>query len=890
MTVADPRPAYRDVVLRDGSTLRLRPATLDDVDELVAFFGGLSEHSLYLRFHGFSHVTPRLVRSLVGNDPLEQDSLVGVMAGPGGAERIVAMGTYARLREPSRAEVAFTVADEMQGRGVGTRLLEQLAQQAAAVGVEHFVAEVLPQNSQMLHVFEDGGFELRRASQDGVVEVVLDIEPTAGYLDRVDRRDHLAVVASLKPFFAPASVAVVGASPRRGTIGGELFRNVLTGDFAGVVYPVNPRGEPVAGVRAYTAVSEIGEPVDLAVLALPGAYVLAAAEDALKSGVRALCVISAGFAEVGAEGAARQEELLQLVRGHGGRLIGPNCLGVAVPRRGLNATFGPPHVPLGNIGFSSQSGALGLAFLQEAAARGLGLSSFVSIGNKADVSSNDLLEHWEEDEDTDLVMMYLESFGNPRRFGRIARRVARSKPILAMKSGRSRAGARASASHTAALAGSEEAVDALFAQAGVIRADTLGQLMNAASLLATQPLPAGRNVAVVTNAGGLGILCADACEAAGLELPDLTEQTRAELMKVLPAEASVANPIDLLGSAVGRTYEEALPHILADPNVDAIIALFVPPVVAGAEEVAQSICRAVDGMEQLDKPVLACVMSAQGTPEALRVGRRPIATFNYPESAAAALGHAARRADWLRRPAGAVPELHGIDHTAAREIVTRSLQHADDLWLDPPTTRALLSAYGIPLVGEAHADTLEEALAAATSFGFPVVLKTAAAGAHKTETGGVALDLRDEAAVTAAFERIGGPVIVQPMVRGGAELLAGVVQDPVFGPLVAFGPGGVFAELIGDAQIRIAPLTDTDAEELAFTGKAGRLVCGFRSEAVDAGCLIDLLHRLSRLADDFPEVAELDLNPVLADAQRCVAVDSRVRLRRATAQPQTKTW
>jgi acyl-CoA synthetase (NDP forming) len=626
------------------------------------------------------------------------------------------------------------------------------------------------------------------------------------------------------------------------------------------------------------------------VIAVPGARVLEAAEGALRKGVRALCVISAGFAEIGGEGVEREDRLLALVRAHGGRLIGPNCLGIAVAAQQLNATFGPPGIPSGNIGFSSQSGALGLAFLQEAAARGLGLSAFVSIGNKADVSSNDLLEHWEDDPTTGLILLYLESFGNPLRFARIARRVARHKPILAMKSGRSRAGARAAGSHTAAIAGSEEAVDALFRQAGVIRAETLGQLLDVASLLATQPLPRGRSVAVVTNAGGLGILCADACEAAGLELPQLGDETQEKLAARLPAEASRSNPVDLLGSATGATYEAALPVVLSDPRVDAAIILFVPPVVAGAEEIAEAIRRAVDGMEALDKPVLTVVMSAAGAPQSLRAGRRPIASFAYPESAAAALGRAADRADWLRRPAGTVPEVSDFDPSVARDLVATALDSGDELWLAPGQVRTLLDAYGLPLVPERQAGSEQEALAAARELGYPAVVKTAAPGAHKTETGGVALDLRDETELRRAVGRVGLPAIVQPMIRSNAELLAGVVQDPVFGPLVAFGPGGVLAELIGEAQVRIAPLTDADASELVLGGKAGRLVRGFRGPESNASALVELVNRLSRLAHDLPEVAELDLNPVFGLPEGCVVVDARVRLRRPSVVRRTKTW
>jgi acetyl coenzyme A synthetase (ADP forming)-like protein len=859
------------------------------LDELVEFIRRLSADSLYRRFHGIVTAGPRLVEPVLDPDWLDRGALIGAVS-EAARERIVALGSYVRLRDPVVAEVAFAVADELQGKGVGTRLLEQLAEIAADMGIESFLAEVLSSNSAMLHVLRDAGFEQTRERDSGVVEVRLRIKPTADYLAQVASRDHVAVAASLRPFFDPNAVAVVGASTRRGSIGGELFRNILAGDFIGAAYPVNPRGEPVAGVRAYSSIEDIPDPIDLAVIAVPGERVLDAADSALRAGVRALCVISAGFAEIGPEGLARQERLLALVRAHGGRLIGPNCLGIALSGPRLNATFGPPCIPAGNIGFSSQSGALGLAFLQEATSRGLGLSSFVSIGNKADVSSNDLLEHWEDDEATELVLLYLESFGNPRRFARIARRVARRKPVLAIKSGRSRAGARAAGSHTAALAGSEEAVDALFEQAGVIRAQRLDELLDVASLVAAQPLPRGRSVAVVTNAGGLGILCADACEAAGLELPELSAETQDKLAALLPGEASISNPIDLLGSATGAVYEATLPAILGDPRVDAVIVLFVPPVVAGAEEVAAAVRAAVDGIETLDKPVLAVVMSAEGTPEALRAGFRSIAHFDYPESAAAALGLAASRAEWLRRPAGTVPELADIDPQAARAVVTEALSDADELWLPARETRTLLEAYGIPLVAERDVRSEDEALAAARELGFPLAAKTAVPGAHKTETGGVALDLRDESELRTALAQVGLPATLQPMIRGFAEFLAGVVQDPVFGPLVAFGPGGVLAELIGDAQIRISPITDADAADLVLSGKSGRLVRGFRAPPSDADALVELVHRLSRLADDLPEVAELDLNPVIGRAEGCAAVDARIRLRRALRVRRAKTW
>jgi acetyl coenzyme A synthetase (ADP forming)-like protein len=838
---------------------------------------GLSQQSLYYRFHGHPSVNERLVAPFLDPDWHERGHLIGELGG-----RVIALASYVRLRDPAVAEVAFLVADEYQRRGIGTRLLEQLARRAGAAGIERFVAMVLPENRQMLRVFEAVGFESTRTLDSGTVEVEFKIQPTETYLEHVDERDHVATVASLEPFFAPSSVAVLGASKRRDSIGGLLFKNIIAGEFQGVAYPVNRDGDAVAGVRGYRSMDELPETPDLAVVCLPARHVLAAVDDALRGGTRAICVISAGFAEVGDEGRQRQDELLALVRAHGGRLIGPNCLGIAVSAPQLNATFGPRALPPGPVAFSSQSGALGLALLEKAQERAIGLSAFVSIGNKADVSSNDLLEYWEDDADTNVIALYLESFGNPRRFGRIARRLARTKPVLAMKSGTTSTGARAATSHTAALAGSEAAVEALFHQAGVIRATTLGELIDAAALFATQPLPAGNRVAVITNAGGLGILCADACDAAGLELPALAPRTEEALRAVLPTEASVANPVDMLGSATGEIYERVLPIVLADPGIDAVIVLFVPPVVAGADEVAAAVGRSAGSN---GKPVLTSLIAEGDLPPT-----PGLTNFAYPESAARALGLAAARVEWLRRPAGSVPSVD-IDAPRGRALVEEALAQAEDLWLRPDQVRELLEAYGIPVVPERIAASVAAAVKAAAELGFPAVIKSAEPGAHKTETGGIALGLETEDEVREAVERIGAPVVVQPMLSGSAELLAGIVQDPVFGPLVAFGPGGVFAELIGQAEFRIAPLTDADAEQLVTEGKAGTLVRGFRGKPpADEQALTDLLHRLSRLGDDLHEVAELDLNPVIASPDGCVAVDARIRLRRVEEAPRTKTW
>jgi acetyl coenzyme A synthetase (ADP forming)-like protein len=867
----------RDVILREGRTLRLRPPAAADADGVVALFSRLSERSLYFRFHNVPRISEALAEPFLDPDWGTRGSLIGVV-GENGGERVVALGTWVRLRDPRRAEVAFAVDDDYQGRGVGTRLLEQLAVLAAAAGIEEFVAEVLAENQAMLRVFSEAGFATTRDFAGRVVEVRFPIEATASYRARVDERDHHAVVASLRPFFAPVSAAVLGASPRPGSIGGTVVRNIVEGGFPGRVYAVNRSGEPVGGVQGFPSVDTLPEAVDLAVICLPAELVHDGAQAVLARGTRALCVISAGFAETGAEGAERERVLLATVRAHGARLVGPNCLGIASAGVRLNATFAPHGFPPGRIGFASQSGALGLALLERAAERALGFSAFVSTGNKADVSSNDLLEYWEGDDTTDLVLLYLESFGNPRKFARVARRVSGTKPVLALKSGVSAAGARAASSHTAALAGSEAAVDALFHQAGVIRSDSLEELLDVATFLSHEPLPRGSRVAVLTNAGGLGILCADACEAAGLELAPLSPATSEALRTLLPPAASVRNPVDMLGSATAPLYERALALLLEDPGIDAVIVVFVPAATVGAGDVAAAI-DAEGGARE--KPVVRVLMAEEAPP----------GSFPYPESAARGLARAVERGRWLRRPAGSVPVIDGIDAARARSIVEGVLAGGGDTWLTPEDVRAVLKSYGVPLVAERVARSAEEAVAGARQIGYPVVVKTAAPGAHKTETGGVVLDLASDDAVRAAGRRIGGPIIVQAMASGDAELLAGVVQDPVFGPLVGFGPGGVLAELIGEAVFRIAPISDIDADELVTSGKAGRLVAGFRGKPpLDRTALTGILHRLSRLSVDLPEIVELDLNPVIARHDGCTVVDARIRVARTEPPQRLKTW
>jgi acyl-CoA synthetase (NDP forming) len=705
--------------------------------------------------------------------------------------------------------------------------------------------------------------------------------------------------ASLRAFFRPSSVAIIGASRDPKGIGRRLLDSVIDGGFRGPIYPVNPRAAEVAGLCCYPSARELPEAVDLALVAVPRDAVLAVVEDCAARGVRALVVVTAGFAEAGEDGRDLQRQLTERARRHGLRLVGPNCLGVLTtdPAVRLDATFVPLRPPPGCVAMSSDSGALGLALLGTAARLGLGISSFVSVGNRADVSSNDLLEYWEGDDLTGVVLLYLESFGNPRRFARIARRVARRKPVVAVKAGRTAAGRRATGSHTAALAASDVAVEALFHQTGVIRAESLEQMIDLALALSLQPLPRGRRVAVVTNAGGPAILCADACEAGGLRLPPLSEQSRARLAAFLPAAAATTNPIDLIASATPEQFRRAVEVVLGSGEFDALVVIYVAvePLAGGAVAAAVGegilAARRATGVEV---PVLACSMP-ELAPRTLRLGDDLLVPcFPYPEAAGQVLGKIAAYAEWRARPPGTVPALSGVDAGAARGLCRAALARRGSGWLTTEETRAVLSAMGLPVAPGGVARTADEAAAVARGLGFPVAVKLASHQiVHKTEIGGVRLHLDGEPAVRRAFEEIRQRlesegrlaamegVLVQPMVAGGTEVMVGVTQDPLFGPLIAVGLGGVHVEILGDVCFRVTPLTDADAAEMVRSIRGYRLFGGYRGHpAADVAAIEEVLLRVSRLVEEVHEVRELDLNPIFAlpPGQGCRIVDARVRV------------
>lgn len=872
-----------DVVLADGGTVHLRPVGPGDADRLVEFHARLSAETVYLRF--FSP-KPTLSRQEVERfTHVDHDTRVALVAELG--DRLVGVARYDREVGTDSAEVAFVISDEHQGRGIGTALLEHLAAAARERGITRFVAQTLARNHHVLGVMRAAGFAERTRLEDGVVYVELLIEPTDRARAAIEAREHRAEATSVARVLTPQSVALIGASRNPASVGHQALRNLLAGGFAGPVYPVNPGAEHVASVKAYPTVLDIPGTVDLAVIAVPAASVIDVVRECAAKGVAGLVVLSAGFAEVGDVEA--QAELRGLARRNGMRLVGPNCIGVVNTAIGLDATFSPYAATPGRVALQSQSGALGIAILERSARIGLGVSTFVSVGNKADVSGNDLLQYWEDDAGTDVVLLYLESFGNPHKFARIARRVSRRKPIVAVKSGRSAAGVRAASSHTAAMASPDIAVDALFRQSGVIRVDTLDELFDMALVLDSQPLPAGNRVAIVTNSGGPGILATDACDGAGLAVPELSVATQEALRAVVDANGAVSNPVDLVASATPRMYEQAISIVLADAAIDAAIVICTPTFAAPPPEIAEVLCTS---SAATNKPLLGCFLAWPGLPPLLRgAGREPgsnVPAFSSPEPAARALARAAGYAAWRMRPPGVVPDLDGYDAGAACSVVADFLTSSPEGgWLPAKGVERLLAAAGVRTPASVSVANADEAARAATQLGYPVALKAAGSElVHKSDVGGVRLGLSSEDEVAEAYRSMAGNIgarmtggLVQQMAAPGVETIVGVVHHPLFGPLVMFGIGGVDTELRHDRSFRILPLTDLDAAELVRSLRAAPLLFGYRgSPPVALADLEDLLQRVARLAGDVPALAELDINPLIASPSGAIAVDVRAKV------------
>jgi acetyl coenzyme A synthetase (ADP forming)-like protein len=884
--------------LRDGTTASIRVAAPPDKDAIAAFFAALSDESRWDRFFSRAFPGDEFIDALCdSSNPRTRLTLVVTrLREP--AERVIAAGSYA-ARSETTAELAIAVADEFQGRGIGTLLLERLAVVAARNGFHRFWAVTQAQNRAMLEVFRQSGFECQQKTEHGYVEIDLSVMPSEASVALSELRDRVSTTASLRPFFQPRSVAVVGASRDPSSIGGRIIGALIASGFRGNIYPVNPKATSIASRPAYASVRELPQAPELAVITVPRDAIFGVIDDCAARGVRAVVVITAGFAEIGAEGRQLQQRLVEKIRGHGMRMVGPNCLGLlnTDPAVKLNASFAPNFPPPGRVALCSQSGALGLAIISLARKRELGLSQFVSVGNKADVSGNDLLQYWEEDPKTDVVLLYLESFGNPRRFARIASRVARRKPVVAVKAGRTGAGGRAAGSHTAALAASDVAVDAMFHQTGVIRAETLNEMFDLALALGSQPLPRGRRVGILTNAGGLGILCADACEAGGLVVVPLSERTQQCFRQFLPATASFGNPVDMIASASADDFRRAVEILLACDEIDSLIVLTIHIGIAEIAAIAERVHAGVAASRTQggkNKPVLTCIMDGATAlkPQANADERLP--NYEFPECAARVLGKIAAYAEWRKESPGIIPDFDDIKPGAARALCQGRLRQRGAAWLSADELRQVLTAFGLPLPEGDICQSADDAARIAAQIGFPVALKLVSTEiVHKTEIGGVKLDLRNEAAVRAAFDAIRErlrnenkldameAVLVQRMISGGVEVMVGVTQDPSFGPLIGFGLGGIHVEILKDVCFRVTPITDHDAKEMVRSIRGYRLLEGYRGHPpADIPAIEDLLLRVARLVEEVPEISELDLNPVFAlpPGEGCVIVDARIHV------------
>ncbi|MFE0731478.1 GNAT family N-acetyltransferase [Streptomyces antibioticus] len=883
-------------LLADGTTVRIRPARPGDHRQVRGFYEEMSPENLRLRFFSAS---PRSAAQAAdracgparpGHRALlaeADDRIIGIAeydTDTGGDARAEQKGT---AENKGTAEVSIAVADGLHHRGVGTLLVEHLVSAARAEGVMAFTADALSENHEVLRLFADLGLHTSRRFEGPEVRCTVRLGQDDTYLSAVEARGRAADVASLVPLLRPSAVAVAGAGRTPGSVGRAVLHHLRSGGFTRRLFAVNPHVGTVLGVPSYPSVAALPTVPDLVIVAVPAAAVPALAEECGTAGVRALVVLTAGLDHLQARA------LLAACRTHGMRLVGPNCLGVSNtdPELSLDATFAAEHPRPGTAGIAVQSGGVGIALLDGLSRLGIGVSSFVSLGDKYDVSGNDLLQWWESDGRTDLALLHLESFGNPRAFSRTARRVTRRIPVLTVDAGRTEAGRKAAASHTAAAATRTMTRGALFTQAGITATRSVGELLETAALLHSQPLPAGARVAIVTNAGGAGVLTADACAEAGLALPPFTPTVIDDLLAVLPEGAAVGNPVDATAAVSEAQLTACVDRLTRCPGVDAVVVALVPTAVAAAT--GDDLVRALTAAPaRRARPVLAVRLDQDRSVTLLpAVDGGTIPSYAEPQAAARALAHAAGRAAWLARPSGAVPALDDVQTDRARAVVARHLSdHPDGGWLDPMLCADLLDCYGIPQIPWAWAETEDEAVLAADRLRGAdgrVVMKAHWPGLlHKAQQHAVHLDLRGDAQVRAAFRdletRFAGlmtGVVVQPLAARGIELFAGVAQDEVFGPLVLFGLGGTATEVLADHAARLAPLTDRDVHDLITSPRCAPLLLGANGQApVDLEGLERLLLRLSRMAADLPQLAEADLNPVLARPDGVTALDTRIRL------------
>jgi acyl-CoA synthetase (NDP forming)/GNAT superfamily N-acetyltransferase len=871
-------------ILEDGGQVNIRPANAGDEPELAAFYARLGVHD----GHPWSP-RGRSVAAGVGHKAALVP--IGQSVTAWANDELIGVADYRTLRSTREAEVTVAVTGRWRGRGIETLLLEHLVSSARQRGIESFHADVQADNSEMLPVLANLGLTGQaqepsgaspghanrgllgsRRRRSGSVAFDLSLRYDERYLEAVAERESRADVLSLRRVFAPRSVAIAGASRREVSVGNAVVRHLLEADFHGPVYPVNPHAGRIAGLRAYPSVSALPEVPDLVVVAVPALAVAGVAEECGQCGVGGLVVLSAGFSDLDAG------RLRQAVRHYGMRMVGPNCIGIANtdPAVALDATFTRQIAAPGSVGVLTQSGGIGFAISESLHGARLGVSTFASVGNEYDVSGNDLLLWWRHDDRTKVAIIYLESFGNPRKFARLARQLGRRIPVVVMRAGASEVAQQAARSHTAATATPAVIRDELFRQAGVVATDDLAEAIDAVAFFSWQPLPAGRRVALVCNTGA-GVLAADTCARFGLRVPPLSPATQEALAAILPAAGgAVTNPVDTTAGVSAELFGRVLQTVAADPGIDAIVPILTPTAVSPTEQILDSLA--------VQAPVAAVLL---GQREALALhGRVPV--YSSATAAIRALSHAADYAATRSRETGTVPQITGIDKDAAEVAIGAYLTgHPEGGWLDGAVLDAIARAYGLPAAPSMIVHDTGEAADALTAFGGRVAMKALAPGlVHRSDEHAVVLDVQTAAEARSAYRRLAASfgdslsgVLVQQMVPPGTEMLIGFVQDPVFGPLVQVGAGGVTTDLVKDRSARLLPLTDRDARDMIGSLRMAPLLTGYRdAPPLDVAALTDVLHRVARLAADLPSVAELDINPLILCPSGCTAVDTKIRV------------
>lgn len=867
-------------VLTDGSVVTVRPLEVRDLAEVERLHSALSEVDRYFRFFGVpSEVAlERFVRRLV-----DQGDAHALALGAFDGHRLIGVGHFEVLI-PEVAEVAFVVERARHARGVGTLLLEHLVSAARRRGLREFRAEVLAANSAMMRVFQDSGLQYDVSADGSSYQVTIALDAGEPYYAKVSDRERVADIASLRRVLCPASVAVIGASHRASAVGNALLGNIIRGGYTGRMYAVNRSGGEVLGLTAHRSASDLPETPELAVLCVPAEHVPDVAEECGDLGVRALVVVTAGISgcPMFAEG------LVAAVRRWGMRLLGPNCLGLVNtdPVVRLDATFSAAGAPRGEVGLATQSGGVGIALIERLSGLGLGISTMVSTGDKYDVSGNDMLLWWERDPRTIAGVLYLESFGNPRKFAWLARRFSERKPLIVLRSGASPIAQRAALSHTAAAATPSTTRDALLRHTGAIGVDDLGELVAVLGLLSWQRLPKGPRVAVVSNAGGLGLLAAESCAQAGLEFSSLPE-AGPDLAALLPEQASSRNPVDTTAAIDAATFAQTVEFVLRDETVDAVV---VPVLLTAVSDPIAGLTHAVSRARArgCDTPVLAVRAGQEESLASLVDGEARIPVFADHTLAAQALADVTTYSRWLKRSHGVVPDLAHIDVSTARDLVGSALDHLPaGGWLGDDVVRKLLGSFGLPSVPSWECATEDEAVVALREFDCQVVLKAHVEGlVHKGRAGGVVLGVATVPDLRAGWARLRARfgtdlrgVTVQPMVAQGREFLVGTLSEPALGPMIVFALGGTDTDLIADRSRRLLPLTTGDAEDMLHELRAGPQLFGPRSdETLDRDAVTDVLLRTARLAELLPEIAEVDLNPLIVTAGGVQIPDARIRL------------